>query len=148
MFCTVDDLWIHEKLKHDWVSINCNSCDKIFSKNSDLEHHLEIEHEIEKTFQCDDCGMNFMLKWRLKKHMSIHNNVHRNIRFCHYFNNSKSCPFETINMKMHLHASLVKNVLKNVVSFSIWEMVKIVILLAAEKKILKSMLAIFMKQNL
>ena len=98
-----------------------------FSKNSDLERHLEIEHDIEKIFQCDDCGMNFMLKWRLKKHMSIHNNVHSNIRFCHYFNNCKSCPFETINMKMHLHASLVKNVLK---------------------KILKSMLAIFMKQNL
>ena len=88
----------------------------------------------------NDCVMNFMLKWRLKKYMSLHNNVHRNIQFCHYFNDSKSCPFENLGCILkHEIAPLCKfgeKCLKNFVSSSIWESDKSVILLAVLKKIL------------
>ena len=93
-FCNQDDLMRHEKSKHDReLNIKCKSCDKVFSKNCDLELHLEKEHKIPKTFKCDRCDMDFMLKWRLDKHISLHQENLGAVRFCHYYNNSKDCPF-------------------------------------------------------
>ena len=93
-FCTKNDLIRHEKSKHDkGAHVKCKSCEKEFLKNSDLELHLEKEHKIPKTFKCDRCDMDFMLKWRLEKHSSVHQENFGKIRFCHYFNNSKHCPF-------------------------------------------------------
>ena len=38
-----------------------------------------------------------MLKWRLKKHTDGHNN--KSQKYCHYYNNDKSCPYEEIGCK-------------------------------------------------
>ena len=54
-----------------------------------------------ETSKCDKCDKTFYLKWRLAKHKSIHQT--KNVRFCHYFNNEKLCPFEEIGC-MFLHA--------------------------------------------
>ena len=39
----------------------------------------------------------FFTNWRLKKHMQSHNEP--NVKFCHYFNNSKNCPFKEFGCK-------------------------------------------------
>ena len=56
----------------------------------------------EKKFKCEKCEMTFMLKWRLGKHMSIHKEKESMLKFCHYFNNDKSCPYANIGC-MFLH---------------------------------------------
>ena len=82
MFCEV----IH-------TPINCSSCKRVFSKNSDLENHLEKDHNVEK-FECENCDKKFALKWRLAKHEKMH--IRKNRKKCHYFNNQKACPFEKL----------------------------------------------------
>ena len=77
----------------------CKDCNKEFTRNSDLEKHLE-EHKNIKEFKCDKCGKEFFLKWRLSKHEEIH---HENSKFCHFFNNGKVCPYEDIGC-MYKHA--------------------------------------------
>ena len=91
-------LKVHTKEEHG-KEIKCNICDEKFDQTFKLENHLK-EHEVE-TFKCDECGKTFYLKWRLAKHKTIHETI--NVRFCHYFNNDKLCPFEEIGC-MFLHA--------------------------------------------
>ena len=75
----------------------CDSCDMVFSKNCDFELHLEIEHKTEKQFKYEKCEMTFVLNWRFKKHVGIHEEKNiSNRKFCHYFNNDKECPFITL----------------------------------------------------
>jgi len=82
------DLRLHSKTKHDTLSVNCNFCKMVFSKKYDLELHLETEHNIKKEFKCDECEMSFVMRWRLQKHMGIHEQkTISKIKFCHYFNN-------------------------------------------------------------
>ena len=108
-FWKLEDLERHNKSKHERALIQCMSCDEEFSKNSDLETHLEIEHQVKKTFKCEECDMYFMLKWRLRKHRSIHQENHSKVPFCHYFNNSKVCPFVNIGcMFRHADAPLCR----------------------------------------
>ena len=40
--------------------------------------------------------MTFVLEWRLKKHRSIHTEKAVNLKFCHYYNNNKACPFSQL----------------------------------------------------
>jgi hypothetical protein len=91
-------LKVHIKENHP-KEIKCNMCDEKFDQTFKLENHLK-KHEVE-TFNCEKCEKTFYLKWRLEKHKTIHENI--NIKFCHYFNNSKLCPFEEIGC-MFLHA--------------------------------------------
>ena len=79
----------------------CKTCDEAFEKNCDLESHIEKSHGSVKKIECDKCGKEFVLKWRLKKHQDMHTN--QNIRKCHYFNNQKKCPFEAIGC-MFVHS--------------------------------------------
>ena len=44
----------------------CNQCDKTFSRNCDLEIHIEKVHENAKKHECNSCGKTFVLKWRVK----------------------------------------------------------------------------------
>lgn len=67
--------------------------------NCELEAHME-EHAKQKEHECDECGKLFYLKWRLKKHMEMHERKH--VRKCHYFNNGLICPFDDIGC-MFLH---------------------------------------------
>ena len=68
-----------------------------FNRFVDLEQHIKTCHEKHTVFQCDTCEKGFALKWRLKKHMRLHEES--NIKTCHYFNNDKNCPYEEIGCK-------------------------------------------------
>ena len=74
----------------------CNLCDQIFDKRCKLENHLK-DHNTIKEFKCDECGYECFLKWRLHQHIKGHKEGYR--KFCHYFNNDKSCPFVSIGCK-------------------------------------------------
>jgi chromosome segregation ATPase len=52
--------------------LKCTFCDIKFNIFSELERHIKDSHEIHNTFKCDKCEKEFVLKWRLKKHMSVH----------------------------------------------------------------------------
>ncbi|XP_038863525.1 zinc finger protein 341-like [Salvelinus namaycush] len=52
-------------------SLKCNFCDKVFSKNFDLQQHIR-SHTGEKPFQCIVCGRAFAQKSNVKKHMQTH----------------------------------------------------------------------------
>ena len=73
---------------------SCEFCDSTFSKNCDLEKHVKVNHgSAQMSYKCDVCDKEFYLEWRSKKHQKVHNG---NVKFCHYFNNSKTCPYEEI----------------------------------------------------
>ena len=110
-----------EKLSTDKIvrknSKSCNICDKILEQNCDYEKHME-EHQIEKKYKCDKCGKMFHLEWRLRKHITIHD---ENGKYCHYFNNRKQCPFEEIGCKfLHIRSERCKfeNCKNNLCQFS------------------------------
>ena len=65
-----------------------------FEQNSDLERHIEEEHEKNRKYECYKCGKTFALRWRLGKHQESHGSSKN--KKCHYFNNNKVCPFEEI----------------------------------------------------
>ncbi|XP_049610973.1 zinc finger protein 341 isoform X1 [Syngnathus scovelli] len=60
-----------ESLKSKGPKLKCNFCDKIFSKNFDLQQHIR-SHTGEKPFQCIVCGRAFAQKSNVKKHMQTH----------------------------------------------------------------------------
>ncbi|XP_068189192.1 zinc finger protein 341 isoform X2 [Antennarius striatus] len=60
-----------EQLKGKGPKLKCNYCDKIFSKNFDLQQHIR-SHTGEKPFQCIVCGRAFAQKSNVKKHMQTH----------------------------------------------------------------------------
>ena len=74
----------------------CKVCKESFSKNCELENHLVTIHASEKIHACQTCGKTFVLKWRLEKHLGIHQ---ENVKTCQYFNEGKECPFEDIGCK-------------------------------------------------
>ena len=84
---------VHVKEKH-LKKIRCISCEEIFDKNSDLEEHVKSMHQSLGEYECDKCDNKFVLKWRLNKHQGNHDQI--GIKKCHYFNNRKDCPFESI----------------------------------------------------
>uniref|UniRef100_A0A8C7MAK7 Zinc finger protein 341 n=1 Tax=Oncorhynchus kisutch TaxID=8019 RepID=A0A8C7MAK7_ONCKI len=53
------------------LKLKCNFCDKVFSKNFDLQQHIR-SHTGEKPFQCIVCGRAFAQKSNVKKHMQTH----------------------------------------------------------------------------
>ena len=86
-------------------SMKCKECNDEFTRNCDLEAHLE-GHKREKEFKCEVCGKGFYLNWRLRRHKEVHQ-TQSNARFCHYFNNSKPCPYEDIGC-MFIHSKAGK----------------------------------------
>ncbi|XP_040901794.1 zinc finger protein 341 isoform X2 [Toxotes jaculatrix] len=60
-----------EQMKGKGPKLKCNFCDKIFSKNFDLQQHIR-SHTGEKPFQCIVCGRAFAQKSNVKKHMQTH----------------------------------------------------------------------------
>ncbi|XP_030589797.1 zinc finger protein 341 isoform X2 [Archocentrus centrarchus] len=62
---------VTEQLKGKGPKLKCNFCDKIFSKNFDLQQHIR-SHTGEKPFQCIVCGRAFAQKSNVKKHMQTH----------------------------------------------------------------------------
>ena len=84
-----------EDPNHVKRNIKCHVCGKEFSRNFELEKHIE-EHQPEKEHRCDICGKLFYLEWRLNKHTDVHS---QNTKVCHFFNNQKPCPYDDIGCK-------------------------------------------------
>ena len=51
----------------------CEICEKIFRKQSELEIHLKAIHEHQKDTECNICGKSFTVASYLRKHIkTIH----------------------------------------------------------------------------
>ena len=86
------------KTKH-----KCRLCSNLFTKSIDLERHLkEIHSEIIDIHKCNKCDQHFFLEWRLKKHKETHE---KGVKFCHFFNNEKVCPFKEFGCKFKHESS-------------------------------------------
>ena len=92
LICTTKyKLRAHIKTSHP-KAIKCTYCEEVFSQHFELEKHLE-KHK-KKEFTCEVCKKDFHLEWRLNKHIASHE--FDTWKYCHYFNNKKSCPYEDI----------------------------------------------------
>ena len=76
----------------------CKECEETFTKNSDLEMHVITEHEQEKTFQCGICAKRFVLEWRMRKHLKMHE---EETTMCKFFAKRMNCPYEEIGCKFN-----------------------------------------------
>ena len=98
-----DNMFESKKMLKDHMRVNhskdikCKDCENIFVEQWQFEKHLAKEHGNEKTFDCEVCDQSFYTKWRLRKHTRSHEET--NGKFCHYYNNSKKCPFEEFGCK-------------------------------------------------
>ena len=83
-----------------WTSIkrcskqSAQSVTNRFPKNCELEKQIMNQHDY-NPFKCEKCDKSFVLKWRLRKHLSGHEAE----AFCYYFDNEKECPFDKIGCK-------------------------------------------------
>ena len=104
-FNTKDTLKRHI-LDHHGYEYKCQYCDQRYGNSYDLELHLISDHKKEKSFECNICEAKFIVEWRLKKHITTHQNTNQ-LRTCHYFNNGKVCPYKEHGCKF-LHIEAVK----------------------------------------
>ncbi|XP_059171764.1 zinc finger protein 341-like [Physella acuta] len=66
-----NSLEIAEEAANSKPKLQCEYCNKEFSKNFDLQQHVRA-HTGEKPFQCIVCGRAFAQKSNVKKHMATH----------------------------------------------------------------------------
>ena len=92
-FDSKKNLKVYQKALHP-QNIKCKLCEETFDKNSDLEVHIKTCHEESESHECEDCGKRFALQWRLRKHKENHGRI--GTKNCHYYNNEKACPYESI----------------------------------------------------
>ena len=85
-------------------------CGETFSFTYELEIHLK-KHKVE-TFKCEKCEKTFYLKWRLEKHKKAHDLV--DVKFWHYFNINKPCPFDEVGCMFRHDKSKNVNFRRNV----------------------------------
>ena len=104
-------------------SIKCKICKASFSKNSELEKHLVNIHGSKKTYSCEYCDKTFLLKWRLNKHIGIHQDD--NIRICKFFKDGKDCPFEDVGCKFGHKSEQVVTTRNVELATNVHEMVEI-----------------------
>ena len=90
-FTSLDSLKNHILIHHKY-EYKCKCCDKRFGNSYQMELHLMDEHKEEKSFKCNLCEAQFLVEWKLKKHVATHQTTIK-VRTCHYFNNSKQCPY-------------------------------------------------------
>ena len=95
------DDFVHSNIKNlakeKMNRLNCNKCDKKFSKFGDLELHIKEMHVNYEEQVCDQCEKKFVTAWRLRKHMRIH--VQKFTKICNYFRSEANCPFEELGCK-------------------------------------------------
>ena len=76
----------------------CTLCEYECHQISNLDEHMALKHPNGKIFSCNHCGIKFMSEARMKMHVKMHNQASK-IKFCHYFNNLKPCPYERYGCK-------------------------------------------------
>ena len=81
----------HIKTNHPRI-YNCKQCGESFAASWNLEKHMK-SHDNVKLFKCNICEKDFVMKWRLEKHVNSHK---EQTRWCHFFNNFKTCPFDDV----------------------------------------------------
>ena len=77
--------------------IKCKVCDEKVKSLSELELHIQQNHETHEKQECDQCGKTFVTAWRLRKQKKNH--LRESITTCKYFKSKKNCPFETFGCK-------------------------------------------------
>ena len=85
---------IMSKVKRE---IKCNLCIEKFNNGSSLELHVKRMHKGYPSFDCKICKKNFVTKWRLKKHSTMHTDI--KVDQCHYFKSNKCCPYDYLGCK-------------------------------------------------
>ena len=73
--------------KSNQCLVKCYMCTSTFNIVSDLERHINRDHEEHKTFECNICRTKIVTTWRLKKHVEMHSNI--NIKECGYYRSKK-----------------------------------------------------------
>ena len=69
-----DEIFINKQERRKHINqchpkfIKCDYCDETFNESWKYETHLEY-HGIEKSKNCEICGIDFYLDWRLKQHI-------------------------------------------------------------------------------
>ena len=76
--------------------ISCKDCGETFAANFQLENHMVKSHGKDKSHSCDICGKDFFLRWRLRKHLDVHD---ENVKICRYFRDGILCPFDEVGCK-------------------------------------------------
>ena len=123
---------IQKSFNTDKVTFKCDVCDEDFDSSNDLKKHIKNSHRSnQEALQCVGCKRDFNEKWKLDAHTKSHckyscdicsetfrseaikaNHIkvaHKKIRlFCHYFNNRKTCPFESECVFLHEEAELCR----------------------------------------
>ena len=98
------------------IEFRCKSCEQCFKTSRDLKYHMKSHVSMVQVFKCKKCERIFNEEWKLKAHQKSHNEhkceqcektfrnediklkhikiSHENLKiFCHFYNNSKACPF-------------------------------------------------------
>ena len=76
----------------------CETCQFESVKLSDIDKHVLETHGPEREYKCNKCESTFISNFRLNKHLKIHK-YNIKVKNCHYFNNSKACPYQTYGCK-------------------------------------------------
>lgn len=70
-FSSIKELRKHS-LSHTDIQLECEECDKIFTRKCDLTRHFRIAHIEVGEVECDECGKKFLNKRRLHRHSLVH----------------------------------------------------------------------------
>ena len=85
----------------------CMLCQEEFREAVNLEDHLVRIHHKHRNFVCNKCNADFVMKQSFRKHIQGHHISSR--RTCHYYNNEKDCPFQTVGCRfLHDKATLCR----------------------------------------
>ena len=72
VFMLESDLKKHSETKHGSQTLGCKFCDSVFKNESDLKVHIQNMHEQITIRTCEQCGVEFMSRVNLEKHILIH----------------------------------------------------------------------------
>ena len=87
------------------IEKKCKHCEQTFSRNCDLEKHMDEHEETGKGFKCNTCEKTFYLKWRQNKHEKNHHTI--GVNHCRYFSHQEPCPCEAIGCKfLHVQSEV------------------------------------------
>ena len=105
-------------------SFTCDKCDKYFKSNTELQDHIESDHE-RIYYSCKNCSKKFQSELEFKEHMKSHEEriqfsceqcpqklknkdglkkhlmAHKDKNYCHMFNNFPRCKYGNVCLFLH-----------------------------------------------